>query len=208
MRGFSDEQRNQIREDLVKSGREQFQQYGPERTRVKDITEPVGIAKPTFYQFFDSKGELYLEIFTRVSKELGDELQSEISAIEDTREAVKRLFTKYVEFIEENPHLVEVMSHTPPREMFRNVPQEQIDQVRENWLNAYAPVIEELQHRTDAALVDYDPMMILALLRPIGLMHLYKEEGTTRDSTEFERMQEAHIEILVNGLTCKQTIDD
>lgn len=208
MRGFSDEQRNQIREDLVKSGSEQFQQYGPERTRVKDITEPVGIAKPTFYQFFDSKGELYLEIFTRVSKELGDELQSEISAIEDTREAVKRLFTKYVEFIEENPHLVEVMSHTPPREMFRNVPQEQIDQVRENWLNAYAPVIEELQHRTDAALVDYDPMMILALLRPIGLMHLYKEEGTTRDSTEFERMQEAHIEILVNGLTCKQTIDD
>ena len=208
MRGFSDEQRNQIREDLVKSGREQFQQYGPERTRVKDITEPVGIAKPTFYQFFDSKGELYLEIFTRVSKELGDELQSEISAIEDTREAVKRLFTKYVEFIEENPHLVEVMSHTPPREMFRNVPQEQIDQVRENWLNAYAPVIEELQHRTDAALVDYDPMMILALLRPIGLMHLYKEEGTTRDSTEFERMQEAHIETLVNGLTCRQTIDD
>ena len=200
MRGFSEEEREQIREELIQTGREQFLRYGPERTRVKDVTEPVGIAKPTFYQFFDSKGELYLEIIAHETKAFSEQLRADLADIDDPSEALKRVFTSYVEFFENKPDLIEVFSESHPRELFRNVPQERIDDVKHQWYSATVPIIEDLQERSDGELAEHDPGEILSLLRPVGLMQLYKEQGTTRSEADFERIQNFHIETLVHGL--------
>ena len=205
MRGFSEEERAQIREDLIMTGREQFLRYGPERTRVKDITEPVGIAKPTFYQFFDSKGELYLDIIARETEAFSEQLRSDLTDVEDPYEGLKRVFTSYIEFFENKPDLIEVLSENHPRELFRNVPQERIDEVKQQWYSATLPIIEDLQKRSDGSFAEYDPGEILSLLRPIGLMHLYKEQGTTRREADFERIQDFHIETLVRGLVAEDT---
>lgn len=205
MRGFSEEEREQIREDLIQTGREQFLRYGPERTRVKDITEPVGIAKPTFYQFFDSKGELYLEIMARETEAFSEQLRSNLTNVEDPYEGLKRVFTSYVEFFENKPDLIEVLSENHPRELFRNVPQERIDEVKQQWYSATLPIIEDLQKRSGGSLAEHDPAAILSLLRPVGLMQLYKEQGTTRSEADFERIQDFHIETIVWGLVADDT---
>lgn len=200
MRGFSDDERAQIRAELIEAGRDQILKYGPERTRVKDVTEPVGIAKPTFYQFFDSKGELYLEILAREIDRFAEQLRAELGGIEDARAALKRVFTGYVEFIETNPDLQRVMSENHPRELFRNVPQEKIDAVKQQWFDTNLPIIEDLQGKSDGALAERDPVEILNLLRPVAVMQMYKEKGTTRSQAHFEELQEMHIETLVRGL--------
>lgn len=46
----------------------------------------VGIAKPMFYQFFDAKLDLYVEIFERELDEFAEQLQSELKGIDDPRE--------------------------------------------------------------------------------------------------------------------------
>lgn len=51
MRKFTDEDRDRIRAELIGTAQELLMEYGPTKTTVKDITDPVGIAKPTFYQF-------------------------------------------------------------------------------------------------------------------------------------------------------------
>ncbi|MFO8116319.1 MAG: TetR/AcrR family transcriptional regulator, partial [Halorubrum sp.] len=43
MSGFSDAERERIRGELVAAGRELFERFGFERTRIKDVTEAVGI---------------------------------------------------------------------------------------------------------------------------------------------------------------------
>lgn len=205
MRGFSDEERARIREELLATGREQFFRYGPERTRVKDITDPVGIAKPTFYQFFDSKGELYLEVVAREIEAFDERARAGLEATEDPHEGLTHLFESYAEFIERNPDLQEVLTETHSRELFRNVPQERIDEVRRQWRDAYLPLIETLQENSDGALATYEPDVVLGLLRPVGLMQWYRERGTTLSDEEFERIRRAHIETLVRGLVLAET---
>jgi AcrR family transcriptional regulator len=202
MRGFSDEERSQIRENLIETGREQFLKYGPERTRVKDITDPVGIAKPTFYQFFDSKGELHLEVISRETAEFAALLQREVEATDDVRQGVERLFTSYLEFIEHNPDLQTLTSGTYPRELFRNVPQERIDEVQQQWTSSCLSAIERLQERSEGTFASHDPSMVLALLRPVGLLHQYGKSGTTRSEEEITEIQQMHIDTLVRGLIC------
>lgn len=41
MPGFSDEERERIEEALIENGRELLLKYGPEKTTVRDITEPT-----------------------------------------------------------------------------------------------------------------------------------------------------------------------
>ncbi len=202
MRGFSDEERAQIRAQLIEVGREQFLAHGPERTRVKDLTDPVGIAKPTFYQFFDSKGELYLEILARESETFGERLRAEVAGIDDPQAGLERLFTSYLEFLEDSPGVQRMLTEHPPRELFRNVPQEEIDRVQNAWVETYIPAIEALQRESDGPFAERDPEVIFDLLRPVGLMQRYKERGTTRDEAEFERIQRVHVSTLVRGLTC------
>jgi AcrR family transcriptional regulator len=202
MRGFSDDERARIRDGLIETGREQFLKYGPERTRVKDITDPVGIAKPTFYQFFDSKGELHLEVISRETEEFVELLQEEIETTDDVRQGVERLFTSYLQFIEQNPNLHKLTSGNHPRELFRNVPQERIDEVQQQWTASCIPIIERLQERSEGTFASHDPGMVLALLRPVGLLHQYGKSGTTRSEEEITEIQQIHIDTLVRGLTC------
>jgi AcrR family transcriptional regulator len=204
MRGFSDEERAQIKEGLIETGREQFLKYGPERTRVKDITDPVEIAKPTFYQFFGSKGELHLEVISRETEEFVEFLQQEIEATDDVRQGAERLFTSYLEFIEHNPDLHKLTSGKQSRELFRNVSQERINEVQRQWAASCITIIEQLQERSEGTFASHDPGMVLALLRPVGLLYQYGKSGTTRSEEEIAEVQRMHIDTLVRGLTCDE----
>ena len=61
-RAFKPEERDMIRRDLMKAGKELFALYGIKRTNVDDITKAAGIAKGSFYLFCGSKEELFMDI--------------------------------------------------------------------------------------------------------------------------------------------------
>jgi hypothetical protein len=143
---------------------------------------------------------LYLEVIARETEAFSQQLHSDLADVEDPYEGLKRVFTSYVEFFENKPDLIEIFSENHPRELFRNVPQERIDGVKQQWYSATLPIIEDLQERSDGRLAEHDPGAILSLLRPVGLMQLYKEQGTTRSEADFKRIQDFHIETLVRGL--------
>ncbi|ELZ50801.1 transcription regulator [Halorubrum coriense DSM 10284] len=93
MSRFSDEDRERIRSQLVETGRELFTQYGFERTRISDLTTEVGIGTSTFYQFFDSKEELYVKVLLLERKRLEQKIAEAVVDGETPREEV-RLFLK------------------------------------------------------------------------------------------------------------------
>ena len=64
-RGFTERERDIIRNDLIETGRELFGTYGLKKTSIEDLTTGVGIAQGSFYTFFKSKEELYLEVIDR-----------------------------------------------------------------------------------------------------------------------------------------------
>ena len=86
MTRFTDEDRNRIREELIASGHDLFARHGFERTRVSDVTEAVGIGTSTFYQFFDSKEDLYLDVLLVERDRIHDELVSALGPATTPRE--------------------------------------------------------------------------------------------------------------------------
>lgn len=71
---FSPEERNQIQLLILEKSKELFVRYGFEKITIADITEAADIGKGTFYHFYKSKGELFVDIYAREWRRLQEEL--------------------------------------------------------------------------------------------------------------------------------------
>jgi AcrR family transcriptional regulator len=104
MKGFTDEQRARIETDLLDAGRDLFAQYGLGKTTVADLTGEVGIGTSTFYQFFDSKEALYLDVLEHEGEAITERMAAEGVVEGDDPEAVVRTFLRFIfEEVETNP---------------------------------------------------------------------------------------------------------
>lgn len=209
MRGFSDEERDQIREQLVETGRELLLTYGPQKTTVKDITDPVGIAKPTFYRFFDAKADLYLVILQRELEGFVERVRSELAETEDPRAGLERLFWCYAEFAEGNPFIQQTVVQNDHQDFFRNVSTRRLEEVQQEEMANLRPLIEDLQARSNGPLSDIDTATLLSVMAgSIGLLAVhradfeeYEEELTEYDEGMYKRTQDVLISSLARGLT-------
>jgi AcrR family transcriptional regulator len=61
-RAFDDGEKQAIRSAMMVAGLKQFERAGLRAARVDDICRDVGIAKGSFYAFFESKEELFMQI--------------------------------------------------------------------------------------------------------------------------------------------------
>ncbi len=74
MRSFTDEEREIIRRKIIDRGKDCFARYGVKKTSIEDLTKDLGIAKSSFYSFFNSKEDLFLQIFREEREALKDSL--------------------------------------------------------------------------------------------------------------------------------------
>lgn len=196
MRGFSQDERSQIEADLLAVARAQFGRHGLERTRIKDITDEVGIGTSTFYQFFESKEALYLRALLEEYEELLTRIETEVEAIEDPREQFKRTLTMVFDEVESNPlisrlivdgdlrllesSLTEVDDGTvPDRSDFRHIPQ------IEDWAQ-------------DPAFRIDDPTVVSGVIH--ALVFSTRSKSTLEDSdAAYEDVRSVLIDIVVDG---------
>ena len=89
MTRFTDDDRDRIRVELVEAGHDLFSTHGFGRTRVRDVTQTVGIGTSTFYQFFDSKEDLYLAVLLAERDRIYGELESALSSAGTARAEVE-----------------------------------------------------------------------------------------------------------------------
>lgn len=209
MRNFSDEDRERIREELIQTGRELLLTYGPKKTTVKDVTEPVGIAKPTFYQFFDAKSDLYVVIFHRELEEYIENIRLELEGIEDPREQLERFFWCYVEFGEENEFIQQLFIRGDYRDVLGNLSSDQITEIESKEMEALVPHIEAIQEQSEGPLSEMNPITVLGLMgSSLGLLVLHKDEyeeyaADLEDIGDgfYTHLQTELISTLARGLT-------
>ena len=66
---FTDEQNEQIRNDLIQAARRCGTTIGMRKTSVEQLTEAVGISKGSFYKFFESKELLFFAVLENIHTE-------------------------------------------------------------------------------------------------------------------------------------------
>ena len=106
-RTFTEIEKEVIRKQLLEKGDQCFSRYGLKKTSIEDITNLAGIGKGTFYNFFNSKEELFVEVLKHEvnirRKFLNDLLESDLPA----QEYFKTLMKYAADYIETKRHIIE-----------------------------------------------------------------------------------------------------
>jgi len=103
MSRFSDQEKEQIRAQLIEAGRELFAQFGFDRTRISDLTAKADIGTSTFYQFFDSKEELYFSVLLWEREDLEKKIAETVAKGETPREEVQLVLKTTLDEVQSNP---------------------------------------------------------------------------------------------------------
>jgi AcrR family transcriptional regulator len=197
---FTDEEREHLREELHRAGRELFSRFGLERTRIEDLTDEVGIGTSTFYQFFDSKEALYLSILARERDRVEADIDAALEGETDVRTQVRTTVEHFLSELSSNPLYYRLLVDDELRELHARVDDDVVEaHHREAMASAGGRArrwIEDESFRVD------DPERLQALFRLLGFTvaaeaELFDPAGAV---DLYEDARALLVEVVVDGL--------
>ncbi len=196
---FSDEERARIKARLIEVGRTCFSCYGLRKTTVADLVEPAGIAKASFYLFFESKEALYIAVLMAEMPAMMERLlDGSFRKARDARAALVLFMKGVVREIETNP-LARVLPQDPG-ELDRLAAVLDVDGLLNQAVAMFAPLTEEIRGaQARGELVEGDPQELLYALGMIKLLPLNRNR---LPEPIYERMLAAACRVIADGLTC------
>jgi len=96
-----DVEKEAVRERLLKSALDIFNEKGYAATSVREIVEAAGVTKPALYYYFRSKEGIYMELFKEpfklLEKMLNETVQEALSAQERIHHLFDSIFVLFTE---------------------------------------------------------------------------------------------------------------
>jgi AcrR family transcriptional regulator len=194
---FTDSEKNQIRQQLLDSGRELFATYGLKKTSIEDLTRPAGIAKSSFYAFFDSKEALYLELLMMERRRMREEIAARFPVTDDARETIAHFLRAAVREIEANALTRRVIAHPEEWQMIaRRVSPEQMEaNLAESTLTTLSFIREGLE---SGQIIAAKPEVIAGVFRAVVALAQHKDAIGEEIYPEVLQLM---IESIADGLT-------
>lgn len=194
---FTDAKRERVRETLHETGRELFGRYGLRKTTIEELTEPAEIATGTFYQFYDSKEELYIEILKAYSREFGPRLlRNSFEEHDDPEDAIEAFLKLLTNEFESNPLIYQVIVE----EEFDRIKAQYAEQKREaeheHDVTYLLPYIE--QWYDDGRISGPDPETIARAIESMAYITLHEEDI---GEDHYPTVRNTLIAAVADGLT-------
>ncbi|MFC4338135.1 TetR/AcrR family transcriptional regulator [Salininema proteolyticum] len=194
---YTAEERDAIRARIREAALQSFQEKGLKKTTLADLTGPAGIAKSTFYQFWDSKEELYLELLI----ELGDRVRRRTVAEglhrgAGTKDALRRYLYGAVAVIDAEPLYKRVISRPDDlAQLLKKMTPEQVSEASDSGINDVLDFVAREQ--AAGRIAGDDPGTVLGVLRGVLLLPVHEPEF----GDGYRSVLEATIEAVTTGLT-------
>jgi AcrR family transcriptional regulator len=111
---FSENERDKIHNKLLAEGERLFARYGLKKATIDDLAESVGIAKASFYKFYENKEYLYLDIVQGIQLKIFNELDLLLESNTDLpgRERVRQVFEHMFKLMLQYPVLTQIDVNT------------------------------------------------------------------------------------------------
>ncbi len=197
-RAFKEEEKERIRGKLLEAGRACFLRYGLKKT-IEDVVQPAGIAKSSFYLFFESKEALYVEVIMAEMPAMMDRLMSaSFGKTEDIRDALILLMKAIVHEIETN-ELTRILLDDP-MEIERLAAGIDFKAILQSSAAMFAPLYEEIRRAQERGkMIEGDPQQIMYSLGLIKVIALNRDR--LPDSL-YQTMLAFIPQVIADGLTC------
>ncbi|PSK98895.1 TetR family transcriptional regulator [Murinocardiopsis flavida] len=195
---FSAEEKARVTAVLLETGRTLFTTRGLRKTSLEELVAPAQIAKSSFYQFFDSKEALYLELMTRRMTEVKRHVVDEgLLSAEDAREGLRRFLHATITELTTDPLYGRLMTH--PEEMAavaRRLDPSVVTSAPDNPVTALYEVITS-KHAA-GELIDADPAVIVGVLQAVLLVPMNADRLASPDL--YPTILDLLIDIVAAGL--------
>ena len=199
MPSFTEVEKAHIRKELLDAGRELFAAHGLRKTSIEDLVRPAGIAKSSFYAFFESKEALYLELLMMERRRMKEELSAALPPTDDTRETIVHFLHAVVRGIETNALTRRLISHPVEWRMIaRRVSPELMEANFAESTLATLSFIRE-GHESDQ-IITARPEVIAGVVRAVVVLTMHKDD-IGREI--FPEVLEMMIDFVARGLTSK-----
>lgn len=201
-RGFTTADRDRISRALLAAGRELFTKQGLRKTALEDLVAPAGIVKSTFYQFFDSKEALYLQLMLDEAEQVKNQvIDRALLSTDDTREGLRRFLHATLEVLETNPLWRRLVTH--PEELAavsaRLEPERIAAMGDSNPATALTEYVTDRQRRGD--LVGDDPHVVVGVLQSVLLMPFNASHIAAGNVGTYRKTLDLLVDIVAAGLT-------
>ena len=194
-KGFTEREREIIREKLLARGKEYFGAHGVKKTNVEDLARAAGISKGAFYAFYDSKEELYFDILARARAGIQERIKGAVERAptgESPRQRLKKLLREAFSIWRTDPILAN-FSNEEYEHLLRKLPE---DKVLEHTRGGDAFIEQFIAIcRSQGIPIERDPRTVAGLLRALFFVSLHEEDvgvGVYKDVMEV-------LEDLVSG---------
>lgn len=201
-RGFTTQERDRINKALLAAGRDLFVRQGLRKTALEELVAPAGIAKSSFYQFFDSKEALYLQlVLDETGQVKAQVIDQALLSTDDTREGLRRFLHATLEVLETNPLWRRLVTH--PEEMTavaaRLDPQQITAMGDADPATALTAYVTARQRRGD--LVGDDPDVAVGVLQSVLLMPFNAAHIAAGNAGTYRKTVDLLVDLVASGLT-------
>ncbi|TDC83502.1 TetR/AcrR family transcriptional regulator [Micromonospora sp. KC606] len=196
---FSAEEKARITALLLEHGQRLFTSQGLRKTSLEELMAPTGVAKSSFYLFFDSKEALYLELMIQQSAEVKRKvIDSALLSADDPREGLRRFLHATVAELSTNPLWRRLMTH--PEEMqavARKLDPARVTAMNDNPVTALSDFVADRTGRGE--LLAAEPAVIIGVLQCVLLVPMFAER--LGDPASYPTILDLLIDIVAAGLT-------
>lgn len=201
MRSFTSEEREIIRNKIIDRGKECFARYGIKKTSIEDLTRDLGIAKSSFYSFFNSKEDLFLQIYTEEREALKDNLleNSFLKYRKDPDKAIKAYLHYVLDIANSHPVWKKVYIEKEHLELtISRSSEEKVKNIHRENVKMIIPFFEEWA--TAGLLIDKDARILAETTYAIlSLIHLRNEI----EDEDFQDIMDILIDLLAENIIKK-----
>ncbi|MBN2076442.1 MAG: TetR/AcrR family transcriptional regulator [Dehalococcoidales bacterium] len=197
-KAFTQSQIEKIRLALLQKGREYFIKYGLKKTSVDDIAKAVGIAKGSFYRFFESKEALFLALHEVSEEKLRTDMMRQLEEIKDPDEKLRFLLKSSFAILEEDPLILAVFGRGEMESFSSFFSSEQYEEHYHQNITFIIELISRWQQ--EGIIRQLDAEVAGNMIASVFFIYLQKE---TLGTAMYDRVTDMLIETMVNYLSEK-----
>lgn len=174
-RSWSERQKERIKSRITAKGRVLFAQQGLRKTSIEELTRAAGIAKSSFYVFFESKEQLYLELLAEEGPAAEARIRTAIAAAPSRREGLRAILRGAIQELESNALTRRILAYPEELELLvAAATPEQLEQSGRSALGLIVPYLRDGQGMGEIAAGD--PVLYARALSAITLLTLHRAE--------------------------------
>lgn len=204
--GFTEQERERITGQLLEAGRQLFTSQGLRKTTLEELVDPAGIAKSSFYLFFDSKEALYLELLARQAPEVTGPVTAVLAEPGSARDILITYLRRGVEAARSNTLYRRLLTH--PEELatvVARVGRAGDDELARLNSLVLDPLLEFIRARQKTGeLVADEPMVIVGVIQAATLAILHPELL----GEQYEAALDLTIRAVATGLTSEPLLGE